>query len=235
EVEVRPTKYQIDDLVNEIVKVIKRKERALVTVLTKRIAETLSEYLTELGIRSLYIHSDLDAVQRIEVLKKLRRGDIDVVVGINLLREGLDLPEVSLVAILDSDREGFLRSETTLIQIIGRVARNVNGKVLMYADKVTTAMQKAIDETNRRRTIQLEYNKRHHITPKTIIKPLQMEIFQEYMEQQIEEIDYTEFAKDLTKEEYIALLEEEMYKAASELRYEDAARLRDQIFRLRGD
>ncbi|MFN4190444.1 MAG: excinuclease ABC subunit UvrB [Pseudothermotoga sp.] len=235
EVEVRPTKYQIDDLVNEIVKVIKRKERALVIVLTKKIAERLSEYLTELGIRSLYIHSDLDAVQRIEVLKKLRRGDVDVVVGINLLREGLDLPEVSLVAILDSDREGFLRSETTLIQIIGRVARNVNGKVLMYADKVTTAMQRAIDETNRRRRIQMEYNKRHHITPKTIIKPLQMEIFQEYMEQQAEEIDYTEFAKDLTKEEYIALLEEEMYKAASELRYEDAARLRDHIFRLRGD
>lgn len=232
EVEVRPTKYQVDDLVNEIRKITERKERALVTVLTKKTAERLSEYLTELGIRSLYIHSELDAIQRIEVLKKLRRGDVDVVVGINLLREGLDLPEVSLVAILDSDKEGFLRSETTLIQIMGRVARNLNGKVLMYADKVTPAMQKAIDETNRRRRIQIEYNQQHGIEPKTIIKPLQMEIFEKYMEQP-QQIDYTEFAKDLTKEEYIALLEEEMYRAASELRYEDAAKLRDEIFRLR--
>lgn len=232
EVEVRPTKYQVDDLVNEIRKITERKERALVTVLTKKTAERLSEYLTELGIRSLYIHSELDAIQRIEVLKKLRRGDVDVVVGINLLREGLDLPEVSLVAILDSDKEGFLRSETTLIQIMGRVARNLNGKVLMYADKVTPAMQKAIDETNRRRRIQIEYNQQHGIEPRTIIKPLQMEIFEKYMEQP-QQIDYTEFAKDLTKEEYIALLEEEMYRAASELRYEDAAKLRDEIFRLR--
>ncbi|HEY8543005.1 MAG TPA: excinuclease ABC subunit UvrB [Pseudothermotoga sp.] len=232
EVEVRPTKYQVDDLVNEIRKIVERKERALVTVLTKKTAERLSEYLTELGIRSLYIHSELDAIQRIEVLKKLRRGDVDVVVGINLLREGLDLPEVSLVAILDSDKEGFLRSETTLIQIIGRVARNLNGKVLMYADKVTPAMQKAIEETNRRRRIQIEYNEKHGIIPKTIVKPLQMEIFEKYMEQP-QQIDYTEFAKNLTKEEYVALLEEEMYRAASELRYEDAAKLRDEIFKLR--
>lgn len=167
------------------------------------------------------------------MLRKLRRGDVDVVVGINLLREGLDLPEVSLVAILDSDKEGFLRSETTLIQIIGRVARNLNGKVLMYADRVTPAMQKAIDETNRRRRIQMEYNKEHGITPKTIVKPLQIEIFEKFMEKPPLEIDYTELAKDLTKEEYLALLEEEMYKAAGELRYEDAARLRDEIFRLR--
>lgn len=232
EVEVRPTKYQIDDLVNEIREIVQRKERALVTVLTKKTAERLSEYLTELGIRSLYIHSELDAIERIEVLKKLRRGDVDVVVGINLLREGLDLPEVSLVAILDSDKEGFLRSETTLIQIIGRVARNLNGKVLMYADKVTPAMQRAIDETNRRRSIQIEYNQKHGITPKTIVKPLQIEIFEKFI-QQPEQIDYTELAKNLTKEEYLSLLEEEMYRAASELRYEDAAKLRDEIFRLR--
>ncbi|MEJ5230072.1 MAG: excinuclease ABC subunit UvrB [Pseudothermotoga sp.] len=232
EVEVRPTKYQIDDLVNEIREIVQRKERALVTVLTKKTAERLSEYLTELGIRSLYIHSELDAIERIEVLKKLRRGDVDVVVGINLLREGLDLPEVSLVAILDSDKEGFLRSETTLIQIIGRVARNLNGKVLMYADKVTPAMQRAIDETNRRRSIQIEYNQKHGITPRTIVKPLQIEIFEKFI-QQPEQIDYTELAKDLTKEEYLSLLEEEMYRAASELRYEDAAKLRDEIFRLR--
>ncbi|MGJ8455762.1 excinuclease ABC subunit UvrB [Pseudothermotoga sp. U03pept] len=232
EVEVRPTKYQIDDLVNEIREIVERKERALVTVLTKKTAERLSEYLTELGIRSLYIHSELDAIERIEVLKKLRRGDVDVVVGINLLREGLDLPEVSLVAILDSDKEGFLRSETTLIQIIGRVARNLNGKVLMYADKVTPAMQRAIDETNRRRKIQIEYNQKHGITPRTIVKPLQIEIFEKFI-QQPEQVDYTELAKDLTKEEYLSLLEEEMYRAASELRYEDAAKLRDEIFRLR--
>lgn len=232
EVEVRPTKYQVDDLVNEIRKITERKERALVTVLTKKTAERLSEYLTELGIRSLYIHSELDAIERIEVLKKLRRGDVDVVVGINLLREGLDLPEVSLVAILDSDKEGFLRSETTLIQIIGRVARNLNGKVLMYADRVTPAMQKAIDETNRRRKIQISYNQEHGITPKTIVKPLQIEIFEKFMEQP-QQVDYTELAKNLTKEEYISLLEEEMYRAASELRYEDAARFRDEIYRLR--
>lgn len=164
EVEVRPTAGQVDDLVNEIVKVKERGERALVTVLTKKTAELLSEHLTELGIRSLYLHSELDAIERVEVLKKLRRGDVDVVVGVNLLREGLDLPEVSLVAIMDADVEGFLRSETTLIQIIGRTARNVNGKVIMYADRITNAMKRAIEETNRRRRIQLEYNRKHGIT-----------------------------------------------------------------------
>jgi excinuclease ABC subunit B len=231
EVEVRPTKYQVDDLISEIKKVVERGERALITVLTKKTAEKLSEYLVEMGIKSLYIHSELDAIERIEVLKKLRRGDVDAVVGINLLREGLDLPEVSLVAILDSDKEGFLRSETTLIQIIGRVARNLNGKVLMYADRVTSAMQRAIDETNRRRKIQMEYNEKYGITPKTIVKPLQIEIFEKFMEKP--EIDYHQLAKDLSKEEYLSLLEEEMYRAASELRYEDAAKLRDEIFRLR--
>ncbi len=231
EVEVRPTKHQIDNLVDEIRKIVQRNERALVTVLTKKTAERLSEYLTELGIRALYIHSELDAIERIEVLKKLRRGDVDVVVGINLLREGLDLPEVSLVAILDSDKEGFLRSETTLIQIIGRVARNLNGKVLMYADKITPAMEKAIKETNRRRMIQIKYNQEHGITPKTIVKPLEIEIFEKFMEK--EEFSYSDLAKNLTKEEYAALLEEEMYKAASELRYEDAARIRDELFKIR--
>lgn len=232
EVEVRPTKGQIDDLVFEIKKVVERGERALVTVLTKKTAERLSEYLTELGIRSLYIHSELDAIERIEVLKKLRRGDVDVVVGINLLREGLDLPEVSLVAIMDSDKEGFLRSETTLIQIMGRVARNLNGKVLMYADRITPAMQRAIEETNRRRQIQIEYNKKHNITPKPIIKPLQIEIFEKFMEEK-PKLEYLDLVKDLSLEERIAVLEEEMYRAASELRYEDAALLRDEIFRLK--
>jgi excinuclease ABC subunit B len=232
EVEVRPTSGQIDDLVFEIKKVVERGERALVTVLTKKTAERLSEYLTELGIRALYIHSELDAIERIEVLKKLRRGDVDVVVGINLLREGLDLPEVSLVAIMDCDKEGFLRSETTLIQIMGRVARNLNGKVLMYADKITPAMQRAIEETNRRRKIQLEYNKKHNITPKPIIKPLQMEIFEKFIEEK-PKLEYLDLVKDLGLEERIAVLEEEMYRAASELRYEDAAVLRDEIFRLK--
>lgn len=237
EVEVRPTRNQIDDLVNEITKIKERGERAIITVLTKKMAEKLAEHLMEIGINALYIHSELDTIERVEVLKKLRRGDVDVVVGINLLREGLDLPEVSLVAILDSDTEGFLRSETTLIQIIGRVARNENGKVLMYADRITPAMKRAIDETNRRRKLQLEYNKRHNIKPKSIIKPLNVEIFKPFME---EEEEYKEeiqnvisLKESLSLEEYIAVLEEEMYKAAAELRYEDAAKLRDELFNVK--
>ncbi|MDK2886849.1 MAG: excinuclease subunit [Thermosipho sp. (in: thermotogales)] len=237
EVEVRPTRNQIDDLVNEITKIKERGERAIITVLTKKMAEKLAEHLVEIGINALYIHSELDTIERVEVLKKLRRGDVDVVVGINLLREGLDLPEVSLVAILDSDTEGFLRSETTLIQIIGRVARNENGKVLMYADRITPAMKRAIDETNRRRKLQLEYNKRHNIKPKSIIKPLNVEIFKPFME---EEEEYKEeiqnvisLKESLSLEEYIAVLEEEMYKAAAELRYEDAAKLRDELFNVK--
>ena len=237
EVIVRPTKNQVDDLISEIMKVKERGERALVTVLTKKMAEKLSEYLVELGIKALYIHSELDAIERVEVLKKLRRGDVDVVVGVNLLREGLDLPEVSLVAIMDADVEGFLRSETTLIQIIGRVARNVNGKVIMYADRITGSMKKAIEETNRRRKIQLEYNRKHGIIPKTIVKPLEMKVFEEFME---EEVVYKESVRNvlemketLSLEEYMALLEEEMYRAASELRYEDAAVLRDELFKVK--
>ncbi|HAA82894.1 MAG TPA: excinuclease ABC subunit B [Thermotoga naphthophila] len=239
EVEVRPTAGQVDDLVNEIVKVKERGERALVTVLTKKTAELLSEHLTELGIRSLYLHSELDAIERVEVLKKLRRGDVDVVVGVNLLREGLDLPEVSLVAIMDADVEGFLRSETTLIQIIGRTARNVNGKVIMYADRITNAMKRAIEETNRRRRIQLEYNRKHGITPRSVIKPLEIEVFEQFMVKEEPERygdtvkNIFEMKKTLSPEEYMAVLEEEMYRAASELRYEDAAALRDELFRIR--
>ncbi|PLV55597.1 excinuclease ABC subunit UvrB [Thermotoga sp. SG1] len=239
EVEVRPTKGQVDDLINEIVKVKQRGERALVTVLTKKTAELLSEHLTELGIKSLYLHSELDAIERVEVLKKLRRGDVDVVVGVNLLREGLDLPEVSLVAIMDADVEGFLRSETTLIQIIGRTARNVNGKVIMYADRITNAMKRAIEETNRRRRIQLEYNKKHGITPRSIVKPLEIEVFEQFMVKE-EPAKYGDTLKNifsmkesLSLEEYMSLLEEEMYRAASELRYEDAAALRDELFKVR--
>uniref|UniRef100_A0A7C5VPS5 UvrABC system protein B n=1 Tax=Fervidobacterium thailandense TaxID=1008305 RepID=A0A7C5VPS5_9BACT len=237
-VEVRPTRYQVDDLVKEIVEVKKRGEKALVTVLTKKTAEMLAEYLVEFNIRALYLHSELDAIKRVEVLKKLRAGEIDVVVGVNLLREGLDLPEVSLVAILDADTEGFLRSETTLIQIIGRTARNENGKVIMYADRVTPAMQRAIEETNRRRKIQMEYNEKHGIKPKTIVKPMMEDIFAPFRDKEEEmyklyEESIFQLKNSLTLEEYAALLEEEMYKAASELRYEDAARLRDELFRVR--
>jgi len=239
EVEVRPTKNQVDDLISEIIKVKQRGERALVTVLTKKTAELLSEHLTELGIKALYLHSELDAIERVEVLKKLRRGDVDVVVGVNLLREGLDLPEVSLVAIMDADVEGFLRSETTLIQIIGRTARNVNGKVIMYADRITDSMKRAIEETNRRRRIQLEYNEKHGIKPTSIVKPLNMEIFERFMVKEEEELyeshlrNIFSLKDSLSLEEYAALLEEEMYRAASELRYEDAAVIRDELFRVR--
>ncbi|RKX43753.1 MAG: excinuclease ABC subunit B [Thermotogae bacterium] len=233
-VEVKKTENQVDDLINEIESVRSRKERAIVTVLTKKTAERLSEYLTELGVRSLYIHSEMNAIERVNVLKKLRRGDVDVVVGINLLREGLDLPEVSLVAVLDADKEGFLRSETTLIQVIGRAARNLNGKVIMYADRVTPAMERAIRETNRRRKMQIEYNKRHGITPKTIIKPLEMQVFEQFMDEEKKELkSVIETADSISREDYMALLEEEMYRAASELRYEDAARLRDELFKLK--
>ncbi len=237
-VEVRPTRYQVDDLVKEIVEVKKRGERALVTVLTKKTAEMLAEYLVEFNIRALYLHSELDTIKRFEVLKKLRAGEIDVVVGVNLLREGLDLPEVSLVAILDADTEGFLRSETTLIQIIGRTARNENGKVIMYADKITPAMQRAIDETNRRRKIQIEYNKKNGIKPQTIVKPMTEDIFAPFKDKEEElykiyEDNIFALKESLSNEEYLALLEEEMYKAASELRYEDAAKIRDELFRVK--
>lgn len=239
-VEVRPTRYQVDDLVKEIVEVKKRGERALVTVLTKKTAEMLAEYLVEFNIRALYLHSELDTIKRFEVLKKLRAGEIDVVVGVNLLREGLDLPEVSLVAILDADTEGFLRSETTLIQIIGRTARNENGKVIMYADKITPAMQRAIDETNRRRKIQIEYNEKNGIKPQTIVKPMTEDIFAPFKDKEEElykiyEDNIFALKESLSNEEYLALLEEEMYKAASELRYEDAAKIRDELFRVKED
>ncbi len=238
EVVIYPTKGQIDRLLFEIKMVKERGERAIVIVLTKKMAERLSEYFIDMGIRSIYLHSELDAIKRVETLKKLRRGDVDVIVGVNLLREGLDLPEVSLVAIMDADVEGFLRSETTLIQIIGRVARNVNGKVIMFADRITPSMKRAIDETNRRRKIQMEYNKKHGITPKSIVKPMELEVFEKFMQK--DEEKYPELVKSvlafrehLSIDEYAAVLEEEMYRAASELRYEDAALLRDELYKIR--
>ncbi len=170
EIEIRPTKNQIDDLMEEIQKRVKQKQRVLVTTLTKNMAEELSNYLVEYGIRGQYLHADIETLERLEILRDLRLGVYDVVVGINLLREGLDLPEVSLVAILDADKEGYLRSETSLIQTMGRAARHVDGHVIMYADKITGSMQRAMDEVTRRRKIQQDYNKEHGITPAGIIK-----------------------------------------------------------------
>ena len=172
EVLVRPVHGQIDDLIDEINLVVERDERVLVTTLTKRMAEDLTQYFTDLGMKVRYLHSDIDTLERIEILRELRLGVFHVLVGINLLREGLDLPEVSLVAILDADQEGFLRSETSLIQTIGRAARNASGRVIMYADRITDSMRKAIDETNRRRKIQMDYNERMGITPSTIQKAI---------------------------------------------------------------
>jgi len=241
EVVLKPTENQVDDLMEEIRTVKSRGEKALVTTLTKNMAERLADYLREMGIKALYLHSELGSVERVEVLRKLRGDEIDVVVGVNLLREGLDLPEVSLVAILDADAEGFLRSETTLIQTIGRAARNINGRVILYADRITRAMKRAIDETNRRRKKQMEYNLEHGITPKSIMKPLDEDIFAQFRTENVKE--YEELSKEVETvlkleesmeiDDYISLLEEEMYKAASELRYEDAAKLRDKIFELK--
>ena len=244
EVIVHPTESQVDDFIERMREVKKRNERALVTVLTKKAAEMLSDYLNEVGIRSEYLHSELDAIERVEVLRKLRDGTVEVVVGVNLLREGLDLPEVSLVAIMDADKEGFLRSETTLIQTIGRAARNVNGQVILYADTMTGSMKRAIDETNRRRLKQLIFNKEHNITPESIVKPLYRNIFEEFAGENLDKeredkarATYLEgvmaLKESLDYEDYIALLNEEMIRAAGELRFEDAAILRDEMYSLK--
>ncbi len=242
EIEFRNSRNQVDDLLEEIRARIQKNERVLVITLTKSMSERLSEYLQELGIRAEYIHSELGTVERVEVLKKLRTGEIDVAVGINLLREGLDLPEVSLVAILDADREGFLRNERTLTQIVGRAARNANGKVIMYGDRISPAMQKTIDVTEYRRAIQLAYNEEHGITPKTIIKKIEEDMFASYRNEEEEETfeymnisdetkDLLKVSEDMASETYLDILEEEMNKAARELRFEDAAKLRDELNR----
>ena len=233
EVEVRPIEGQIDDLLEEIARVTAKEERVLVTTLTKKMAEDLTTYLQTNGVRVRYMHSDIGAMERMEIIRDLRMAKFDVLVGINLLREGLDLPEVSLVAILDADKEGFLRSETSLIQTIGRAARNAEGKVIMYADKITAAMRAAIDETNRRRAIQQAYNSEHGIVPKTIKKDVHELI--EITRQDAE--SYGKGGMKLTYEERqreIARLEAQMRKAAQLMEYEFAAVLRDQIIQLRG-
>ena len=233
-VEVRPVEDQIDDLIGECNRVIERKERVLVTTLTKKMAEDLTNYLQQAGIRVRYMHSDVAALERMEILRDLRMAKFDVLVGINLLREGLDLPEVSLVAILDADKEGFLRSETSLIQTIGRAARNAEGRVIMYADKITPAMRAAIDETERRRAIQDAYNKAHGIVPKTIIKDVRELIEITQAEGEAAKKNGVKMTR-AEREREIAKLEKEMRAAARMMEYEYAAVLRDRIIELRGE
>lgn len=234
-IEVRSTKGQIDDLVSEINKTIEKGERVLITTLTKKMSEDLTRYLEDLDIKVTYLHSDIDTIERMEIIRDLREGKYDVLVGINLLREGLDLPEVSLIAILDADKEGFLRSETSLIQTIGRAARNSNGHVIMYGDTITRSMDVAITETNRRREIQEEYNEEHNIIPTTINKSVRKRIQNTFVAEENESYDVnkvTEFSKDEI-EVIIENLNTEMLKAAEELDFERAATLRDQIRNLK--
>jgi excinuclease ABC subunit B len=232
-VEVRPARGQVADLLAEIAKRVAAGERTLITTLTKRLAEDLSEYIRNEGFRCQYLHSEVDTLERVDILRELREGKFDVLVGVNLLREGLDLPEVSLVAILDADKEGFLRSATSLIQTIGRCARNVNAQVLLYGDRVTDSMRRALDETNRRRDTQLAYNAEHGITPETIRKEIRTALADQLRARKVarEAIHVNESEFDLL--ELISRLEEEMYKAAEELEFEKAARLRDRIKVLR--
>ena len=230
-IDVRPVENQIDDLIENIHQIIGKNERVLVTTLTKRMAEDLTDYLSENGIKVKYLHSDIKTIERSEIIRDLRLGKFDVLVGINLLREGLDLPEVSLIAILDADKEGFLRSETSLIQTIGRAARNSKGHVIMYADKITRSMKKAIDETERRRKIQTEFNEKHGITPTTIKKNIAEIIQVTKSTENVEEIK-EEFSHEQI-ENIIINLETEMYKAAEELDFEKAAQIRDQIAKMK--
>lgn len=230
-IDVKPVENQIDDLIENIHQTIEKKERVLVTTLTKRMAEDLTDYLSENGIKVKYLHSDIKTIERSEIIRDLRLGKFDVLVGINLLREGLDLPEVSLIAILDADKEGFLRSETSLIQTIGRAARNSEGHVIMYADKITKSMKKAIDETERRRKIQTEFNEKHGITPTTIKKNISEIIQVTKATKEIEEVK-EEFSQEQI-ENIIINLETEMYAAAEELDFEKAASLRDQIAKMK--
>ena len=245
EIEVRPIKGQIDDLIGEIRKRVERNERTLVTTLTKKMAEDLSDYLDKIGINVRYIHSDIDALERVEILRDLRLGEFDVLVGVNLLREGLDLPEVSLVAVIDADKEGFLRSERSLMQTAGRTARNVNGKVIMYADIITESMRKTINETNRRRELQLKYNEENNISPKTIYKSIEeimssTSIADVRKREEKETFTFSKVAEPVLKymnsdqkKDLIDQLTEQMYQAAKDLEFEKAATLRDEVNKLK--
>lgn len=230
---VKPAKVQVKDLLVQIKERVKKKERVLVTTLTKRLAEDLNEYIREEGFNGMYLHSEFDAIERVEILRDLRLGKFDVLVGVNLLREGLDLPEVSLVAILDADKEGFLRSETSLIQTIGRTARNVNAKVILYGDEVTKSMQKAIEETERRRNIQIKHNKKHNITPKTIQKEIRKSIEYETTSRKFVREVVKEEEPEYITQEYIRELEDEMLQAAKALNFEKAAEIRDRVAKLK--
>ena len=242
-VEVRPATHQVDDVLGEIRLRIEREERVLRTTLTKRMAEQLTDYMTENGVKVRYLHSDIDTVERVEILRDLRLGVFDVLIGINLLREGLDIPEVSLVAILDADKEGFLRSERSLIQTIGRAARNLNGKAILYADRITDSMQRAIGETERRRAKQVAFNEAHGITPRGVVKRIKDLIEGVYSEKAGEEAKKLELAqqqmadiadmgeKELARE--IKRLEKQMLEHARNLEFEQAARVRDQLARLK--
>ncbi len=238
EIDVRPVGNQVDDLLQEIRARVDAGERVLVTTLTKRMAEELTRYYGDLGVRVQYLHSDIDTLQRVRILRSLRKGEFDVLVGVNLLREGLDLPEVSLVAILDADKEGYLRSAGSLIQTCGRAARNVRGRVLMYADVVTGSMRAALDETNRRRALQAAYNRDHGITPESIVKAIDEvlgSVYEaDYLKVPIEAEGGEEAAKSPAEiEAEVARLQAEMRAAADALRFEEAAALRDRIKYLR--
>ena len=240
-VDIRPVATQVDDLLSECNKRAQAEERVLVTTLTKRMAEDLTDYLSEHGVRVRYLHSDIDTVERVEIIRDLRLGEFDVLVGINLLREGLDIPEVSLVAILDADKEGFLRSERSLIQTIGRAARNINGKAVLYADKITDSMRRALDETERRRNKQLDYNEKHNITPQSVKRRVADVMEGAYASAHGNAKTYAKVAEEVV--EYAALstaelnkkikqLEQQMYEQAQNLEFEEAARTRDQIKRI---
>jgi excinuclease ABC subunit B len=238
QVEVRPVKGQIDDLLHEIRQRVERGERVLVTTLTKRMAEDLAEYYSEVGVRCRYLHSEIETLERVKILRDLRKGEFDVLIGINLLREGLDLPEVSLVAVLDADKEGFLRSSGSLIQTIGRCARNLNGRAFLYADTMTDSMRRAMDETERRRAIQQAYNEEHNITPESIVRPLEMSLARiveaDYGDDLVQEAEgMPEFKSQEELDAYIAKLENEMREAAKRFEFEKAAKLRDAIRELR--
>ncbi len=235
-VEVRPTKGQIDDLVDEIRKRIEKNERALITTLTVRMAEDLTSYLKGMDFKVAWLHHEVKTIERTEIIRDLRKGKYDVLIGINLLREGLDIPEVSLIAILDADKEGFLRSERSLIQIIGRAARNAHGEVIMYGDKITDSMRKALDETARRREIQIAYNKEHGITPKTIVKPIHEVVrSKETQEMTAKYMNKKHKVSKKDKEKLMANIEKEMKEAAKVLDFERAAELRDILIEMRGE